>query len=55
NVQTGQEVKTGEIVAVVEAMKMENQLRSERDGTIKSIGVKVGDTLAVDAIMMEFA
>jgi propionyl-CoA carboxylase alpha chain len=54
-VKRGQDVKAGEVVAVVEAMKMENQLRSERDGVIKSIGVKVGDTLSVDAVMMEFA
>jgi len=54
-VKTGQDVKAGEVVAVVEAMKMENQLRSERDGVIKSVGVKVGDTLSVDAVMMEFA
>jgi propionyl-CoA carboxylase alpha chain len=53
-VHKGQDVKAGEVVAVVEAMKMENQLRSERDGIIKSIGVKVGDTLGVDAVMMEF-
>ena len=53
-VRKGQDVKAGEVVAVVEAMKMENQLRSERDGIIKSVGVKVGDTLAVDAVMMEF-
>jgi propionyl-CoA carboxylase alpha chain len=54
-VKMGQGVKAGEVVAVVEAMKMENQLRSERDGVIKSIGVKVGDILSVDAVMMEFA
>ena len=51
----GQEVKTGEPLAVVEAMKMENVLRAERDGVVKSIRVKPGDNVAVDAVIMEFA
>jgi propionyl-CoA carboxylase alpha chain len=51
----GQEVKAGETLAVVEAMKMENVLRAERDGVIKTINAKPGDSLAVDAVMMEFA
>ena len=54
-VAEGQEVKAGETLAVVEAMKMENVLRAERDGTIKAIRVKPGDSLAVDAVIMEFA
>jgi propionyl-CoA carboxylase alpha chain len=54
-VSEGQEVKAGETLAVVEAMKMENILRSERDGTIKRIRVKPGDSVAVDAVIMEFA
>jgi propionyl-CoA carboxylase alpha chain len=54
-VAPGQEVKTGETLAVVEAMKMENILRAERDGTVKTILAKPGDSLAVDAVMMEFA
>jgi len=45
----------GETLAVVEAMKMENILRAERDGTIKKIRVKPGDSVAVDAVIMEFA
>ena len=51
----GQEVKAGETLAVVEAMKMENILRAERDGTIAKIRVKPGDSVAVDAVIMEFA
>ncbi len=51
----GQEVKAGETLAVVEAMKMENVLRAERDGVIKTIRVKPGDSVAVDAVIMEFA
>ncbi len=54
-VAEGQEVKAGETLAVVEAMKMENVLRAERDGIIKTIRVKPGDSVAVDAVIMEFA
>ncbi len=54
-VKEGQEVKAGETVAVVEAMKMENVLRAEIDGTVKTIHAKPGDSLAVDAVILEFA
>ena len=54
-VTEGQEVKAGETVAVVEAMKMENVLRAEIDGTVKKINAKPGDSLAVDAVILEFA
>jgi propionyl-CoA carboxylase alpha chain len=53
-VAEGQEVKSGETLAVVEAMKMENVLRAERDVVVKAIRVKPGDSLAVDAVIMEF-
>jgi propionyl-CoA carboxylase alpha chain len=53
-VTEGQEVKAGDTLAVVEAMKMENVLRAERDGVVKSIKAKPGDSLAVDAVIMEF-
>jgi propionyl-CoA carboxylase alpha chain len=55
SVSEGQEVKAGETLAVVEAMKMENVLRAERDGVVKAIRAKPGDSLAVDAVIMEFA
>jgi propionyl-CoA carboxylase alpha chain len=54
-VAAGQEVKAGETLAVVEAMKMENVLRAERDLTVAKILAKPGDSLAVDAVIMEFA
>ncbi len=54
-VAEGQEVKAGETLAVVEAMKMENVLRAERDLTVAKLAAKPGDSLAVDAIIMEFA
>ncbi len=53
-VKEGQEVKAGETVAVVEAMKMENVLRAEIDGVVKKIFAKPGDSLAVDAVILEF-
>src|ERR1700730_2109629 len=54
-VAEGQEVKAGETLAVVEAMKMQNVLRAERDGTVKKIQATAGATLAVDALILEFA
>jgi propionyl-CoA carboxylase alpha chain len=54
-VTEGQEVKAGESVAVVEAMKMENVLRAEIDGTVKKIHARPGDSLPVDAVILEFA
>ena len=55
NVSEGAEVKAGDALAVVEAMKMENILRAERDGVVKKINARAGDSLAVDAVIMEFA
>jgi len=48
-------VKAGEILCIVEAMKMENVLRAERDGKITKLYAKEGDSLAVDAVIMDFA
>ena len=54
-VAVGQEVKAGEELAVVEAMKMENILRAERDGTVAKLHAKAGDSLAVDQAILEFS
>jgi propionyl-CoA carboxylase alpha chain len=54
SVSVGQEVKTGEPLAVVEAMKMENVLSAERDGVVAKILVKKGDSLARDDVILEF-
>ncbi len=54
NVVEGQEVKAGEALGVVEAMKMENILRAERDVKVGKILCAVGDKLAVDDVMIEF-
>ncbi|WP_028602309.1 acetyl-CoA carboxylase biotin carboxylase subunit [Ottowia thiooxydans] len=53
-VQTGQEVKAGERVAVIEAMKMENVLFATADGVVKEIKAQQGDSLAVDQAIVEF-
>ncbi|MBO0739135.1 MAG: acetyl/propionyl/methylcrotonyl-CoA carboxylase subunit alpha [Alphaproteobacteria bacterium] len=53
-VSVGQEVKAGEPLAIVEAMKMENVLRAERDGRIAKLRATPGDSLAVDQVILEF-
>ena len=53
-VAEGQDVKAGEALAVVEAMKMENVLRAVRDGTVKTLHAKAGDSLRVDQKIIEF-
>ena len=50
----GDRVKAGEALAVVEAMKMENLLRAERDGRIKKVLAAPGDRLAVDQVILEY-
>lgn len=50
----GQEVKAGEKLAIIEAMKMENVLKAEQDGVVDKIAAKVGDSLAVDEVIIEF-
>jgi propionyl-CoA carboxylase alpha chain len=54
-VQEGQDVKAGQELAVVEAMKMENLLRAERDGKVAKLHAKPGDSLSVDQVIVEFA
>jgi propionyl-CoA carboxylase alpha chain len=54
-VSEGQEVKAGETLAVVEAMKMENALKAVQDGTVKTLHAKAGDSLKVDQKIIEFA
>jgi len=53
-VAEGDDVKAGQILCVVEAMKMENILRAEKDASIKKIPVRAGDNLAVDDVIIEF-
>ncbi len=53
-VEQGTPVKAGEELAIVEAMKMENVLRAERDGTVGKLHAQPGDSLAVDQAILEF-
>jgi propionyl-CoA carboxylase alpha chain len=53
-VEEGNEVRSGQDLAVVEAMKMENVLVAERDATVSKVLAHVGDTLDVDQPILEF-
>lgn len=53
-VSVGENVEAGQALAIIEAMKMENVLKAEKAGVIKSIPVSEGESLAVDTIIMEF-
>jgi len=53
HVNAGDHVEAGQPLAVVEAMKMENILRAEKAGTVKLVNAKAGDSLAVDAVILE--
>ncbi len=54
-VAPGDRVEAGQAVATIEAMKMENILRAEKAATVKAVPVKIGDSLAVDQVIVEFA
>jgi propionyl-CoA carboxylase alpha chain len=54
DVELGQEVQEGQPLCTVEAMKMENILRAERTGIVAKINSNVGDSLAVDDVILEF-
>ncbi len=53
-VEAGQSVKAGEALLVVEAMKMENVLRAEVDGVIKTVSADPGASVAADELLIEF-
>jgi propionyl-CoA carboxylase alpha chain len=54
NVGVGDEVQEGQALATVEAMKMENILKAERDGVVKAVSAKAGDPVAADDVLVEF-
>ncbi|MFQ3666311.1 MAG: DUF2118 domain-containing protein, partial [Sphingomonadaceae bacterium] len=54
-VAEGDRVEAGQPLATVEAMKMENILRAEKAGTVLKLHARPGDSLAVDAVILEFA
>ncbi len=54
SVEVGQLVKAGEELAIIEAMKMENVLRASQDGVVAKIVTKLGDSLDVDQVILEF-
>ncbi len=53
-VTAGQEVKAGEVLAKIEAMKMENVLKAERDCVVDALLAKAGESLAVDQLIISF-
>ncbi len=54
-VSPGEEVKAGQGLCVIEAMKMQNIIRAERDGVVKLVNAKPGDSVAADDVLAEFA
>ena len=54
HVKEGDKVEAGQPLAVVEAMKMENILRAEKSGVVAKVDAQPGDSLAVDAVILEF-
>jgi propionyl-CoA carboxylase alpha chain len=53
-VETGQTVSAGQTLFVIEAMKMQNIIRAERDGVLKVVGAKAGDSVSADEVLAEF-
>jgi len=54
DIEVGQDVQAGDIILVVEAMKMENNLAAAAASKVKSINVKVGEAVKTGQILIEF-
>jgi len=52
-IKTGQIVKKGEILMILDAMKMKNKLKANMDGKVKSIAVKMGDKVSKGTVLLE--
>jgi propionyl-CoA carboxylase alpha chain len=55
NAEIAQHVREGDVIGVIEAMKMQNIIRAERDGVIAALGAVAGDSVAADQMLVEFA
>ncbi|HEY2708368.1 MAG TPA: acetyl/propionyl/methylcrotonyl-CoA carboxylase subunit alpha [Caulobacteraceae bacterium] len=55
DVEAGQHVSAGQTICIIEAMKMQNIIRAERDGLLKSLTAKAGDSVSADEVLAEFA
>ncbi len=53
-VKDGDKVETGQVILIIEAMKMKNNIRSTKDGTIASVLVSAGQTVAHKQVLVEF-
>ena len=54
SVKEGQKIKKGEQIVIIEAMKMENILKSEKDCLVREILVKEGDSVSADEVLINF-
>jgi len=54
-VKPGQELQDGQDVCIIEAMKMQNMIKAERVGTLKTVNIKAGDTIDLNHTLVEFA
>ena len=54
NITVGQTVKKGDILAILEAMKMENNILSEKNGVVKSIAIEPGQAVLQDDVLIDF-
>lgn len=55
NVREGEKVKENQVILILEAMKMENEIRAPFSGIVKSVKVKMGDSVLKDEILIEIA
>jgi oxaloacetate decarboxylase alpha subunit len=54
-VSNGQAVKTGEVIIILEAMKMETEIRAQQDGVVTQLAVKQGDSVTVGSTLLSLA